>query len=112
MYSSCGDFALARQVFDNIAQPDLPSWNSIINASVKVGLTDITRELFNIRTERNMITWSCMIDGCVKCREYKEALALFHDMQMLEAKNITPNEFTLSNMLSNYRRLGVIEHGE
>ncbi|KAM5564056.1 hypothetical protein ABKV19_018592 [Rosa sericea] len=32
MYSACGNLMLARQVFDEITQPDLPSWNSIIDA--------------------------------------------------------------------------------
>ena len=53
-----------------------------------------------------------MTDGCMKCGEYKEVLALFRDMQTLEAKDVKPNEFTLSNVLSAFRRLGTLEHGE
>ncbi|RVW54586.1 Pentatricopeptide repeat-containing protein [Vitis vinifera] len=63
MYSSCGNLGYARQVFDEILQPDLPSWNSIINANFQAGLVDMARNLFAVMPERNVISWSCMING-------------------------------------------------
>lgn len=114
MYSSCGgNLSFAHQVFDEITQPDLPSWNSIISANAKMGLLRIARRLFDKMPERNVVSWSCMIDGYVKCGEYKEAIALFRKMQCLGAeKNIRPNEFTISSVLSACGRLGALEHGK
>lgn len=112
MYSTCGNLMLARQVFDEISQPDLPSWNSIVNANVKVGLIDVARKVFDEMPERNVISWSCMINGYVSCGEYKEALALFREMQMVEANGVRPNEFTMSSVLSACGRLGALEHGK
>ncbi|KAE7995600.1 hypothetical protein FH972_000380 [Carpinus fangiana] len=112
MYSSCGNLTLARQAFDEIAQPDLPSWNSIINGNVKAGLVDIARKLFDEMPERNVISWSCMINGYGRCGEYKEALALFREMQKVEVNGVKPNEFTMSSVLLACGRLGALEHGK
>ncbi|KAK4282506.1 hypothetical protein QN277_013872 [Acacia crassicarpa] len=112
MYSSCGDLVFARQVFDEIPQPDLPSWNSIIHANANAGMIDFARKLFDEMPERNVISWSCMINGYVSCAEYKAALSLFHDLQMCEDQKLQPNEFTISAVLSACGRLGALEQGK
>lgn len=112
MYASCGNLGCARLVFDEIPQPDLPSWNSIVNATLQVGLIDIARDLFDAMPERNVISWSCVINGYVRFGRYKEALALFREMQMLGANDVRPNEFTMSSVLAACGRLGALEHGK
>lgn len=112
MYSSCGHLMLARQLFDEITQPDLASWNSIINANCKAGLIDVAWNLFDAMPEKNVISWSCMINGYVECGGYKEALALFREMQMLKTNDVKPNGFTMSSILSACGRLGALEHGK
>ncbi|KAK7269683.1 hypothetical protein RIF29_22417 [Crotalaria pallida] len=112
MYSHCGCVISARQVFDEITQPDLPSWNSAIHANVKAGVIHVARELFDRMPHRNVISWSCMIHGYVKCGEHKAALALFRDLQMSEGCEVRPNEFTLSTVLSACARLGALQHGK
>ncbi|GFZ19408.1 pentatricopeptide repeat (PPR) superfamily protein [Actinidia rufa] len=112
MYSACGDLGFAQLVFDEIVQPDLPSWNSIMNANVKMGLIKIARKMFDKMPERNVISWSCMMDGYVRCGECKEALALFREMQKLDSMDVRPNEFTMSVVLSACGRLGALEHGK
>ncbi|KAK9282541.1 hypothetical protein L1049_005462 [Liquidambar formosana] len=112
MYSSCGNLGLAQQVFDEIPQPDLPSWNSIMNANVKVGLIDVARKLFDEMPDRNVISWTCMINGYVRCGQYKAALMLFRDMQMLEVDGLRPNEITMSSVISACGRIGALEHGK
>ncbi|KAF7818200.1 pentatricopeptide repeat-containing protein [Senna tora] len=112
MYSSCGNLVFARQVFDEIAKPDLPSWNSVIHANAKVGMIDVARKLFDEMPQRNVISWSCMINGYVSCGDYKSALSLFHSLQMLEGHRLQPNEFTISAVLSACGRLGALEQGK
>ncbi|XP_057963895.1 pentatricopeptide repeat-containing protein At3g62890 isoform X2 [Malania oleifera] len=112
MYTSCGELGFARRLFDEIPQPDLPSWNSIISANAKLGSIDSARRLFDDMPERNVISWSCMINGYVRYGKYKEALALFREMQALEVEDVMPNEFTLSSVLSACGRLGALEHGK
>ncbi|RDX90694.1 Pentatricopeptide repeat-containing protein, partial [Mucuna pruriens] len=111
MYSSCGTLSFARQVFDEIAHPDLPSWNAIIHANAKAGIIHMARKLFDQMPHRNVISWSCMIHGYVRCGEYKAALSLFRILQ-LEGRKLTPNEFTMSAVLSACARLGALEHGK
>ncbi|WCJ22220.1 Pentatricopeptide repeat (PPR) superfamily protein [Euphorbia peplus] len=109
MYSSCGNFKFSRQVFDEIAQPDLTSWNSIVNASVKAGLIDVAMRMFDEMPERNVVSWSCVINGCVKCGKFREAISLFREMGR---SYVRPNEFTMSSVLSACGRLGALEHGK
>ncbi|KAK2965168.1 hypothetical protein RJ640_019923 [Escallonia rubra] len=112
MYSSSGNLGYAQQVFDEISQPDLPSWNSIVNANVKVGTADVARELFDRMPVRNVISWSCMLNGYVTSGDYKEALSLFRRMQTSEVDDVRPNAFTMSVVLSACGRLGALEHGK
>ncbi|KAJ8620553.1 hypothetical protein MRB53_029082 [Persea americana] len=112
MYSACGSLSSAQQVFDETPIPDLPSWNSMITANVKLGSIENARRLFDGAPERNVISWSTMINGYVKWGEYKQALELFREMQLLEMEEARPNEFTMSTVLSACGRLGALEHGK
>ncbi|XP_043711060.1 pentatricopeptide repeat-containing protein At3g62890-like [Telopea speciosissima] len=112
MYSSCGDSNYAHQVFDEIPNPDLPTWNSIIASNVKIGLISTARQIFDRMPQRNVISWSCMINGYMRCGKYREALSLFREMQSLELDTVRPNEFTMSSVLSACGRLGALEHGK
>ncbi|KAA8549156.1 hypothetical protein F0562_000840 [Nyssa sinensis] len=83
MYSSCGNLGFAQQVFNEIPQPDLPSWNSIINANVKMGLVNVEKR-----------------SHCLgRCKNWK-------------LDDVRPNEFTMSVVLSACGRLGALEHGK
>lgn len=112
MYSCCGELSSAHQMFDEIAIPDLPTWNSIINANVQVGSLDVARKLFDGMHERNVTSWSCMIHGYVRQGEYKEALTLFGEMLVFEKDGLEPNGFTMSSVLSACSGLGALEQGK
>lgn len=43
-------------MFDEIAEPYLSSWNSIVNANVKMGLIVVARELFDAMPAKNVIS--------------------------------------------------------
>ncbi|XP_031112136.1 pentatricopeptide repeat-containing protein At3g62890-like [Ipomoea triloba] len=111
MYSCCGHLAFSQQAFDEIPQPDLPSWNSMLNANVKAGMVVSARNLFDRMPNRNAVSWSCMMEGYVKTGQYKNALMLFRKMQTLDDE-VRPNEFTMSVLLSACGKLGALEHGK
>ncbi|CAH8368503.1 unnamed protein product [Eruca vesicaria subsp. sativa] len=116
MYSTCGDLDSAHRVFDDddSVTKDLPAWNSVVNAYAKAGVIDVARKLFDEMPERNVISWSCLINGYVMCGRNREALGLFREM-LLPEKNrgfVRPNEFTLSAVLSACGRLGALEEGK
>ncbi|XP_072985665.1 pentatricopeptide repeat-containing protein At3g62890 [Typha latifolia] len=108
-YSNCGSLLLARRVFDEIQLPDLPSRNAIIASYVKSSLLDDALQLFGQMPDRNVVTWSCMIDGFAKCGEYKEALRLFRHMG---DAGVEPNHFTMSSVLSICGKMGALEQGK
>ncbi|XP_016496120.1 pentatricopeptide repeat-containing protein At3g62890 [Nicotiana tabacum] len=110
MYTACGNVGSARRVFDEMPQPDLPSWNSIMNANVKAGLLSVARELFDKMPSRNVISWSSMLDGYVRWGQCEEALVLFSQMQ--EENKVTPNEYTMSILVAACEQLGSLEHGK
>ncbi|KAL5701281.1 Pentatricopeptide repeat-containing protein [Ranunculus cassubicifolius] len=112
MYCGCGSLSFAHKVFDEIIDPDLPSWNSIISANAKLGFIGVARRLFDEMPERNVVSWSCMIDGYVKHGECKEALGLFRKMQVFGVGDVRPNAYTISSVLSACGRLGALEHGK
>ncbi|VFQ59617.1 unnamed protein product [Cuscuta campestris] len=112
MYSSCGSFHLARQVFDEIPQPDSASWNSLLNGYVKAGMVIAARKAFDSMPSRNTVSWSCMMEGYVRSGQYMNALLLFRKMQKTREELIIPNEFTMSVLLSACGKLGALEHGK
>ncbi|PHU21960.1 Pentatricopeptide repeat-containing protein [Capsicum chinense] len=110
MYTGCGDLGSARKVFDEMPQPDLPSWNSIINANVKAGLLSVARQLFFKMPSRNVVSWSSMLDGYVRWGKCEGALDLFGKMQ--EENKVVPNEYTMSILVAACEQLGSLEHGK
>ncbi|KAH7836506.1 hypothetical protein Vadar_002189 [Vaccinium darrowii] len=62
--------------------------------------------------ERNVVSWSCMMDGYLRCGDCKEALALFREMQKLDGRDVRSNEFTMSVVLSACGQLSALEHGK
>jgi len=56
----------------------------MIHANAKVGVIHIVRKLFDRMPRQNVISWSCMIHGYVSCGDYKAALSLFRNLQVLE----------------------------
>ena len=68
-------------------------------------------KMFDKMPERNVISWSCMMDAYVRCGECKEVLALLREMQRLDGVDVRPNnEFMMSVMLLACVRLGAPEH--
>ncbi|GFS39760.1 pentatricopeptide repeat (PPR) superfamily protein [Actinidia rufa] len=72
-------------------------------------LGDIAQKMFDKMPERHVISWSCMMDGYVRCGECKAALALLRDMQKLDSVDVRPNEFMMPVVLSTCGRLGAPE---
>lgn len=59
---------------------------ALLDAYCKCGCLEIARELFCAMPEKNSFAWNIMIHGLVQGSEYKEALALFREMQVTGVK--------------------------
>ncbi|XP_068661023.1 pentatricopeptide repeat-containing protein At1g08070, chloroplastic-like [Aristolochia californica] len=64
MYSKCFNIGSAREVFDDMLEKDLVSWNSIISGYVYNGDVAYARELFEkMEIRRNEVSWTALING-------------------------------------------------
>ncbi|XP_057455370.1 pentatricopeptide repeat-containing protein At2g22410, mitochondrial [Lotus japonicus] len=108
MYVKCGDLLAARVLFDNMAQKTIVSWTTMVLGYARLGFLDIARELLFKIPEKSVVPWNAMISGCVQAKHSKEALALFHEMQI---RKIEPDKVTLVNCLSACSQLGGLDVG-
>lgn len=69
----------------------------------------VAEKLFNGATEKNVISWTCMISCCNQRSCYREALEIFIQMQ---AYGIKLNAITMMNVLHSCTRLGYLGEGQ
>lgn len=69
----------------------------------------VAEKLFNGATEKDVISWTCMISCCNQRSCYREALEIFIQMQ---AYGIKLNAITMMNVLHSCTRLGYLGEGQ
>lgn len=109
MYAACGKMDLALGIFQNMKTRDVISWTPIVAGFANVGEVDLARKYFDQMLERDYVSWTAMIDGYLQVNRFKEALALFREMQ---TSKIKPDEFTMVSVLTACAHLGALELGE
>ncbi|XXG40800.1 hypothetical protein AAC387_Pa01g1430 [Persea americana] len=67
------------------------------------------RRVFDEMGERDVVSWSSMIGGCVSCKRPVEALVVFQHMKVA---NVKPNSVTLVSLLSACTLLGSLSMGK
>ncbi|KAK7260213.1 hypothetical protein RIF29_26069 [Crotalaria pallida] len=108
MYVKCGDLLAARVLFDNMAQKSLVSWTTMVLGYSRFGFLDVARELLFKIPEKSVVPWNAIISGCVHAKQSKEALDLFHEMQI---NGIEPDKVTMVNCLCACSQLGALDVG-
>ncbi|KAJ0988788.1 hypothetical protein J5N97_007144 [Dioscorea zingiberensis] len=88
---------------------DVHAQTSLVSFYSSFGDLECARQVFDRMPEKNVVSWTVMVTGYVKQRQYDDGLALFHQMQVLD---IEPNELTLVNVLSACAHLGAYEMGK
>ncbi|CAK9133984.1 unnamed protein product [Ilex paraguariensis] len=83
--------------------------NALIDMYSKCGDLDTARGLFDGIESKDMISWNVMIGGYTHMSCYKEALALFRQMQQ---SNHEPNDVTFLNILPSCAHLGALDLGK
>ncbi|PIA30619.1 hypothetical protein AQUCO_05400008v1 [Aquilegia coerulea] len=81
---------------------------SLIDMYAKCEKVDTARKLFDKVPRRDVVAWSAMISGYSQSDRCREALNLFHKMQMTK---VDPNEVTMVSVLSSCADLGAFETG-
>lgn len=110
MYSKCGCFREACQVFSACEALDLVSKNAMVAACCREGRLEMAVDLFWRAPELNdTVSWNTLISGYAQNNYGEEALELF--VQMGE-NEIRWNEHTFASVLSACSSLRSLKHGK
>ncbi|KAF9596241.1 hypothetical protein IFM89_008404 [Coptis chinensis] len=119
VYSRNGRFAKVQELLELMksrgCEPDLVSFNTLINARAKSGtlLPGVAIKLLNeVRKSGlrpDIITYNTLISACSRGSDLKEAVKIYND---LEASSCQPDLWTYNAMLSVYGRCGKATEAE
>ncbi|CAI0382071.1 unnamed protein product [Linum tenue] len=107
-FARCGQIDRARQVFEQLPDKTVVSWNAIVAGYFQNNEPREARKLFDHMPERNTISWNGLISGYVKNGMTWEALSLFRLMQL---QGIRPNFPSMISTLSVCGSLATLNHG-
>ncbi|XP_057950036.1 putative pentatricopeptide repeat-containing protein At5g40405 [Malania oleifera] len=108
MYAELGRLDSSVRVFMEISEPDFVTQTATVSALAKSGDVDFARELFDKMPYKDPIAWNAMIAGYAQCGHSREALRLFHLMQM---EGVKVNEPSMVSVLSACTQLGALDQG-
>ncbi|KAM0961755.1 hypothetical protein COP2_021581 [Malus domestica] len=98
MYAELGLLGSCHRVFEKTFGPDLVWQNDV----------GFAREVFDEMPQRDPIAWNAMIAGYAQCGKSREALNLFHLMQM---EGVRVNEVYMVSVLSACSHMGALDQG-
>ncbi|XP_059624809.1 pentatricopeptide repeat-containing protein At5g66520-like [Cornus florida] len=77
MYAKFGHIDVAHNVFDEMTDPDLVSYNVLLAEYVRVGEISSAQELFDKMPDKDLVSWNTMIHGYASRGELGVAKKLF-----------------------------------
>ncbi|KAL8547200.1 hypothetical protein ACS0TY_006784 [Phlomoides rotata] len=111
-YVKCGGgggIGRAKQVFDEMPNRNVVTWNSLLLGSFRCGDVHGARRIFEEMPERSVVSWTTMINGCVENGRCKEALAIFREMKQ---ESIELDQVALMAVLGACAELGDLDMGK
>lgn len=96
-------------VVRNFVNLDVFVYNALIGMYSKCGNLPYALRIFKLMPERNVVSWTCMINGYCDNNFPNEALDLFKQM---ESEHVKPDEITMLSVVSTCSKLGRFELGE
>lgn len=76
-----GRIVEARNMFDEMPDPDVITWTAVISGYIKCGMIGEARKLFDrIDAKKNVVTWTAMVSGYLRMNLISEAEKLFDEM--------------------------------
>ncbi|KAL5791539.1 hypothetical protein ACOSP7_000133 [Xanthoceras sorbifolium] len=114
LLKACSDIKQGKGVHSLVVkhedfQLQIHSLTCLITFYCSFGDIESARLLFDRMFERNVVTWTAIINGLVKQKMYKEGIDLFSQMRN---SGIEINELTLVSVLSACASLGFLEMGK
>ncbi|CAA6669734.1 unnamed protein product [Spirodela intermedia] len=84
MYVKCGSLEDAERLFLCAeGRRTVVTWTTMMAGYLKLGSSELARNLFEEMPTRDVVSWNVMIGGYVQLGRAKDALSLFHEMQRL-----------------------------
>lgn len=106
------DFVLGKQIHAIVVvtgfECDVFVANTLVVMYAKCGHLVDARRLFHEIPERNVVSWNALFSCYVQNDIFEEALVLFQEMIL---SGISPDEYSISNILNACTGLGEIEKG-
>ncbi|CAN6439008.1 unnamed protein product [Victoria cruziana] len=87
---------------------DLVMSNTLMDMYAKCGKTESSHKMFDIMPDRNVVSWTVLMNGYLQQGRPWSSLSLFSDMS---TAGFRPNEFTFSLSLKACASLGLSAHG-
>ncbi|KAJ4967728.1 hypothetical protein NE237_014429 [Protea cynaroides] len=104
-YAKIGEMgSFGHRLFDQIEEPDIISWNCLLDGFVKSAELNAAREVFDLMPQKDTISWTIMLVGYVDAGLLSEASQLFDDMP-------ERNMVSWSAMISGYVKMGRYREG-
>ncbi|ESQ45559.1 hypothetical protein EUTSA_v10010148mg [Eutrema salsugineum] len=98
LYARSGDLVSLKRTFEEIKEPDVYSWTTLLSASFKLGDIEFAFEVFDKMPERDDVAvWNAMITGCKESGHHGTSIELFREMHKLGVRH---DKFGFSTVLS------------
>lgn len=91
--------SMVRRLFDEIREPDVVSWNCLLDGCVKSGELKTAQKMFNEMPNRDIVSWTTMLVGYANAGLLSSARRLFDEMP-------ERNLIAWSAMISGYAQQG------
>ncbi|XP_010263222.1 PREDICTED: pentatricopeptide repeat-containing protein DOT4, chloroplastic-like [Nelumbo nucifera] len=111
----CNDFLdIAIEQLDAMRsegfEPDLVTWNTIMDAYCRMGLCNKALEIFEQIREPNIISLTTLISGYSRIGNHEMPLVIFREM--MSKQEVCPDPDALSSVLVSCRHMGVLRSGQ
>ncbi len=97
-----------EQIIERGLDSDIFVGSSLVDMYVKCGSMEDAQSVFNKIPSRDVVTWTAMIFGFVKCQQGQKALELFQQMQH---EGVQPNSVTFVGVLNACASVVALEEG-
>ncbi|KAK9949209.1 hypothetical protein M0R45_004742 [Rubus argutus] len=98
LYAKAEDLKSVKWVFDEIENPDVYSWTTLLSACMKLGHVDYACDVFDKMPPKGSVAiWNAMITGCAENGSEEVAFSLFCEMHKMDVKH---DNYSLASVLS------------
>ncbi|KAF9619685.1 hypothetical protein IFM89_008362 [Coptis chinensis] len=113
MYVKLGTVDVAKNILDEMDQPDMVSFNVLLAECDRIGKVNLARQLFDKMPARDLVSWNTMIHGFATCSDVGTARQLI-DMNSERdlSANVRLDRVTMVSVLSACGDLGALGMGK